>query len=212
MPVSAYGNFASDMSNFDDITQRKKNSASTLRNMASNKKAIDATNSLAKQYDKAVAQLAMGKSKFIKGQGSNLDLSGINFGGGGSNLSGNAKMDRFLRAIRQQESGGRYGISNSIGATGAYQVMTANIAPWTKAALGRSVSRSTFLKSPKIQDQVARHILGGYVKKYGYGGAAAAWYGGPRAGSRYASGVRNTRNQRGGPSIAKYVQQVLARM
>ena len=211
MPVNPYGDFASSMSSFDDITNRAKNSAANLRGLIANKKVIDSTNSLSKQYENALGRIVMGKSKTFGGD----SIGGFGGGGGGGvtgDIGGGDKMDRFLRSIRTQESGGRYGIVNSIGATGAYQVMPFNIAPWTKAALGRSVSRSQFLKSKDIQDRVARHILGGYVKKYGYGGAAAAWYGGPGAGAKYARGVRNTRKQRGGPSIAAYVSKILSRM
>lgn len=213
MPVNAYTDFASNMSGFDEITNRAKAAKGNLRALEANKKAIDATNSMSKQYENAIGQIIMGKSQTFGGGSFGGGGGGGpvgDIGGGGPN--GPGKMDSFLRSIRTQESGGRYHLTNGIGATGAYQVMPANIPSWTKQALGRSVSRSKFLSSRDIQDKVARYILTGYVKKYGYGGAAAAWYGGPRAGSRYASGVRNTSRQRGGPSIAKYVQQVLSRM
>lgn len=209
MPVESYNDFAKNMADFDNITSRRKNAAANMRNLMANKSAIDSSNSLARQYNSAIADIAMGKSKFIPGQSSSFSASS-----GGS--VGGSKMNRFLNAIRQQESGGRYGVkgiqTKGSRALGAYQVMGFNVPSWTKAALGRSVSQNTFLKSKSIQDQVARHILGGYVKKYGYGGAAAAWYGGPGAGAKYSRGVRNRSSQYGGPSIAKYVQQVLARM
>ena len=211
MPVESYNDFARNMSDFDNITTRKKNAASNMRNLMANKAAIDSTNSVAKQYNDAIGRIVMGKSKNFAGSNTSFGTSV-----GSSNVVGGSKMERFLNAVRQQESGGRYGVkgiqTKGSRALGAYQVMGFNVPAWTKAALGRSVSQSTFLGSKKIQDQVARHILGGYVKKYGYGGAAAAWYGGPGAGAKYSRGVRNRRSQYGGPSIAKYVQQVLARM
>lgn len=207
MPVNPYGDFASNMANFDNITSRAKNAASNQRALASNKQAIDSTKSLTKQYNSALAKIVLGKSKTFKGTSSTFGTSS----GGGSSVGG-SKFNRFMNAVRQQESGGNYGAGNSIGATGAYQVMPANIPSWTREALGKSVSRSKFRSSKSIQDKVASHFLNKYVKKYGYGGAAAAWYGGPGAGAKYSRGVRNNSNQRGGPSIANYVKQVLARM
>lgn len=215
MPVNPYGDFASNMANFDDITNRAKNVAANQRSLASNKQAIDSTNSLTKQYNSAIADIVLGKSKTFKGSSSTF---GSSFGGGGSTGGsvGGSKFDRFMNAVRQQESGGRYGVkgvqTKGSRALGAYQVMGFNIPSWTRQALGKSVSQNTYLKSKSIQDKVASHFLSQYVKKYGYGGAAAAWYGGPGAGAKYSRGVRNRSGQYGGPSIANYVKQVLARM
>src|SRR4249920_1690055 len=86
----------------------------------------------------------------------------------------------FMNAIARLESGGNYGaINSSSGATGRYQIMPANIGPWSQMAIGHSVSRNQFLNSPQIQEQVARFMLGKYYNQYGPYGAAQAWYGGP---------------------------------
>lgn len=62
-------------------------------------------------------------------------------------------------------------------ALGRYQVMEANIGPWSKAALGREVTAEEFLATPEIQDAVFDHRFGGYVQKYGNPqDAASAWF------------------------------------
>lgn len=111
----------------------------------------------------------------------------------------NPSKAAFLWGIREQESGGNYNATNSIGATGAYQVLKSNIAEWTKEALGHSVSYDEFLHSKSIQDAVADKILGGYYDKYGPGGAAAMWY----------SGQPDPNKTYGNPPVYKYVDSVL---
>src|SRR3546814_131247 len=54
-----------------------------------------------------------------------------------------------------------------------------NVGPWTKAALGRSMSTSEFLGNSGAQDAVFNHRFGGYMDSYGATGAAQAWFGGP---------------------------------
>lgn len=66
-------------------------------------------------------------------------------------------------------------------AYGRYQVMGNNIAQWSKAALGRSITPQEFLASPELQDAIFDHRFGGYVAKYGPEKAARAWFGGPGA-------------------------------
>lgn len=135
--------------------------------------------------------------------------SPVNLGIGGG-VGGNDKFSKFLNAIAQQESGGNYGsVNRSSGALGKYQIMPSNIAGWSKQILGHSVSTSQFLHSAQLQDQIASGMLKNYVKKYGYAGAAAAWYGGPGVASRWA---HMTNPQGAYPSIAGYVNQILRRM
>lgn len=112
-------------------------------------------------------------------------------------------LGQFLAGLRQQESSGDYSAVNSIGATGAYQVMPANIGPWTKAALGHADTQEQFLASKADQDATAAYELGPIFQKYGPAGAASWWYSGDPtlAGS--------TKPQSGGPSIAEYVREVL---
>lgn len=109
-------------------------------------------------------------------------------GGGGT------AFDNFLRAIAAQESGGRYGaVNRSSGALGKYQIMPGNVPSWARQVLGRSVSPSQFLRSPQLQEQIARAKLLSYYKKYGARGAAEAWYGGPGSiGRSYVRGYSNS--------------------
>lgn len=64
-------------------------------------------------------------------------------------------------------------------ALGKYQIMEANIVPWSKEALGRSVTPKEFLANPAIQDALFDHKFGSYVSKFGQEGAAQAWFAGP---------------------------------
>lgn len=118
-----------------------------------------------------------------------------NVAGGG--LTGT--LAQYAQAIKGIESSGNY---NALGpltgsgdrAYGAYQIMGANIGPWSKAALGRSLSIEEFLANPSLQDQIFNHRFGGYVSQYGATGAAKAWFGGPGAvnGSGNASDILGT--------------------
>ncbi len=64
-------------------------------------------------------------------------------------------------------------------AYGRYQVMEGNIAPWTKAALGRSMTREEFLADTAAQDAVAAYQLKKSKDKYGtWEDAASVWFSG----------------------------------
>lgn len=208
MPVDIQGSLHSILNNIEGMgTDAKKNqrqlNAAKARKRAINSYSQQASNSSAL----APGSLVMGSAKVKNGQ------VPIKTGGGSGSGS---KFNRFVNALGLQESSGNYsalGIPTHGGrAIGKYQIMSGNIPSWTKQALGHSVSVSKFRSSPKIQDAVARYKLKNYVNKYGIGGAAAAWYGGPGAGSAYSRGVRNHASQYGGPSIAAYVKQVLGKM
>lgn len=111
-------------------------------------------------------------------------------------------LDEFLAAERQQESGGDYGVVNSIGAEGAYQIMRYHIADWSKAALGHSISEHEFLTHPDEQDAIARYEFAPVFQKYGPAGAAAWWY----------SGQTDPTKTYGHPPVYQYVREVLARI
>lgn len=113
-----------------------------------------------------------------------------------------ATLDEFLAAERSQESGGNYTVVNSIGALGAYQIMTGNLPSWSKAALGHSISKSEFLSHPSEQDAIARYELGPKFTKYGPEGAAAWWY----------SGQTDPTKTYGNPPVYKYVAEVMAKL
>ncbi|WP_147992746.1 hypothetical protein [Streptomyces sp. t39] len=83
--------------------------------------------------------------------------------------------------------------------------MGANVGPWTQKYYGKRLTPQQFLANRAAQDAVVRGVLGGYVKKYGYRGAASAWYSGnPNL-------HNSTRSQPGGPSIKGYVDSVMNR-
>lgn len=149
------------------------------------------------------------KLKPVKPKTVNLQMPGGNFsstGGGG----GSSQLSKLMSAIKGQESNNNYGAVNSMsGAAGAYQIMPANIGPWSREALGRSVNYNQFMSSRQLQDTIAKHKLNQYLKQYGAAGAAVAWYGGPGA----VKNMHSTKPQAGGhPSIAAYWQSVLNRM
>jgi hypothetical protein len=110
--------------------------------------------------------------------------------GGGSPSSADASPSgsNYRDAIAGVESKGS-GDYSAIGPTnpklgralGRYQVMEANIGPWSKEALGREVSPQEFLANPDIQDAIFDHQFGKYVQQYGNPqDAASAWFtGGP---------------------------------
>lgn len=118
-------------------------------------------------------------------------------------------FDAFFWSLTQQESGGNYGaVGVWVGgdrAYGRYQVMGANIPSWTRQYYGKTLTPQQFLNNRAAQDAVARGKLKSYVNKYGYRGAAAAWYSGN------ASLHNSTRPQPGGPSIKGYVDSIMNR-
>jgi hypothetical protein len=92
---------------------------------------------------------------------------------------------------------------------GRYQIMPSNLPSWSREALGHSVSVQQFMSNPKIQDAIAQFKLRQYVNRYGFQGAAAAWYGGPGVAQNWSS---KTSTQGAYPSIASYVAQIMRRM
>lgn len=96
---------------------------------------------------------------------------------------GNSSYRDAIASIESKGSGdyGAIGPTNAkMGrALGRYQIMEANIGPWSREALGREVSAEEFMKNPQIQDAIFDHRFGQYVNKYGPEGAAQAWFAGP---------------------------------
>lgn len=121
-------------------------------------------------------------------------------------LTNDQSLADFLWALRQQESGGNYKVSNSAGALGAYQILSSNLPEWSQEALGKTVTPQEFLNNPGYQDAVAEKIAGGYFEKYGPQGAASAWYSGD------PNLVNSTKPQPGGPSVSSYVSSVIGYM
>jgi hypothetical protein len=114
-------------------------------------------------------------------------------------------MGDYRSAIARIESGGNYGAlgpyTKGDRPYGKYQVMGANIGPWTQQALGRRLTAQQFLADPAAQDATFDVIFGDYVNKYGPRGAAQAWFGGP--GSVGKSGRKDVL----GTSVGSYGQQ-----
>ena len=110
-------------------------------------------------------------------------------------------LDQLMAGIRQEESSGNYQAQNSIGALGAYQIMSSNLPEWSRQALGYSVTIGQFLSQPSIQDAIARYKLNDYYNRYGAAGAAAMWFSGQPNPNSTASD--------GSTTVGKYVQNVL---
>lgn len=89
----------------------------------------------------------------------------------------------YAGAISSIESSGNYkavGPATRTGdrALGKYQVMSANVGPWSEEILGRRVTPQEFISSPEIQDKIFQGKFGKYAEKYGPEGAARAWFAG----------------------------------
>jgi len=116
-------------------------------------------------------------------------------------------FEQFFHAIAEQESGGDYSAVNArTGASGKYQIMPANIGPWSQQYLGHRVSVDQFRNSPGIQDRLARAVLHDYYNQWGARGAASAWYSGSPSNKNNYTVFRT-----GEPSIGDYVDSVLER-
>lgn len=95
-------------------------------------------------------------------------------------------MQQYRDAIASIESAGS-GDYAAVGPTnprlgralGRYQIMEANIGPWSRQVLGYEVSPDQFMANPQIQDAIFDGIFGGYVQRFGPEGAAQAWFAGP---------------------------------
>lgn len=113
-------------------------------------------------------------------------------------------------ALGQVESGGNYkakgpvvkkGAYKGQYAVGKYQVMQGNISPWTKAALGKSLTEAEFLANENAQDAVVEYQLSKSHSKYGtWEDAASVWFSGrPMKKAGNASDGYNT--------VPQYVQK-----
>ncbi len=92
-------------------------------------------------------------------------------------------LDKSAAAISGIESDGRYDALGPVTKTGdraygKYQVMGANVGPWTKQYLGREMTPQEFLASQDAQDKVFQGEFGRLSAKHGPNGAARAWFAG----------------------------------
>jgi len=120
-----------------------------------------------------------------------------------------AEQSPFAGAISSIESGSQGGNYKLVGpvtrtgdrALGRYQVMGANIGPWSEEILGRRITPQEFMASPEIQDTIFNGKFGQYAQKYGPEGAAKAWFAG--------EGGMNNPNARDvlGTSVSSYANK-----
>lgn len=107
---------------------------------------------------------------------------GINPASGGASGGSGSYRD----AIASIESAGS-GDYKAVGPThpkmgralGRYQIMEANIGPWSREVLGREVTPDEFMANPELQDVIFDGKFQGYVQQFGPEGAAQAWFAGP---------------------------------
>lgn len=131
------------------------------------------------------------------------------------------QVTALRRAIIGQESAGKFWIVNpDSGALGYGQLLEENVAPWTKAALGRALTPEEFLASPDLQIKTIDHKLDEYLQRaLAYTGnsneevavrrVASAWYSGnPQLWNDTRPQYSNGRRY---PSIESYTRSVWER-
>ncbi|MFH7241815.1 MAG: C40 family peptidase [Spirulina sp.] len=139
--------------------------------------------------------------------------------GGGGSTQGGVSLDRLRRVIIGHESSGNFrAVNPDSGALGYGQVMPNNLPAWSRAALGREVSRGEFLNSPAIQIAIINHRLGLYLAEELAQGhdqdtairrVASRWYSGrPHL---YNNTGRQFYGGREYPSIDAYTRSILAK-
>lgn len=131
------------------------------------------------------------------------------------------QVTALRRAIIGQESAGKFWLINpDSGALGYGQLLQENVAPWTKAALGKPLTVEEFLNNPELQIKTIDHKLDQYLQReltYTAGlneevairRVAAAWYSGnPKFWNDTSPQYSNGRRY---PSIESYTRSVWQR-
>jgi hypothetical protein len=129
-----------------------------------------------------------------------LDAAANGPGGIGSDAAAAPRaLDKYrniIAAIESRGSGDYSALGPQTGgdrAYGRYQVMGANVGPWTKEALGQSLTPEQFIADPKAQDAVFNKIFGGYLQGNSPQDAASMWFTGrPQAQGGASSDVLGT--------------------
>lgn len=110
-----------------------------------------------------------------------------------------APSGSYRAAIQKVESGGNYGAMGPVTksgdrAYGAYQVMGANVGPWTEKHFGQRLTPEQFLANREAQDAVFDGEFGSYVARFGNPqDAASMWFSGrPMSKAGNASDGYNT--------------------
>ena len=133
-----------------------------------------------------------------------------------SNGGDGDRVDLFLRATGQQESGNNYNAYNADGdAHGKYQITTDT---YRAEAPNAGVDPNEEM-TPENQEKVARHMAEKYIRLYGEDGAIVAWYAGEGTAQAFVNGTLSeeafTRRQGENgeyPSIKEYLESVKGRM
>jgi hypothetical protein len=98
----------------------------------------------------------------------------------GTTLNSNNVIDTLSRNIAQIESGSFKNPYEALNprthAIGKYQVMPDNVAGWTQAALGHSMTPDEFKASPSAQEAVFRDQMQRSLQLYGPKDAASIWF------------------------------------
>jgi len=98
----------------------------------------------------------------------------------GTTLNSNNVIDTLSRNIAGIESGGwknpYEALNPTTHAIGKYQVMPSNVAGWTQAALGHSMTPDEFKASPEAQEAVFRDQMQRSLQLYGPKDAASIWF------------------------------------
>lgn len=109
-----------------------------------------------------------------------------NIEGGGNGGLDIAKASQAIKNI--ESSGGDYQAVGPVTTYkdgrkdrpfGAYQVMGANVGPWTRQYYGQELTPQQFLASPEAQEAVFKGEFSRLAAQFGPNGAAQAWLGGP---------------------------------
>lgn len=126
---------------------------------------------------------------------------------------------KLFAAIVGQESRNKVdAINPHSGALGLGQVMPANVGPWSKEALGRTITRDEFLASRELQTRIIMFKLAQYLDQgmkatgkedLAVRYAAAKWYSG--RGEKYTDEKPQQTKGHSYPSIAQYAREVLER-
>lgn len=194
---------ASAAAQWQDAQKAAISTQTARTNANAAKTQLDLVKITSKQAQSNAALMAkyMQESQIPATKDSKTPVAGTSVSSGGKYIppstgAGNT-FDNFVHAIVSVESGGNYkaigpAVGNNQHAYGKYQIMQGNIPSWTKAALGHSITPQQFLNDPAAQDKTALYFLSGYYKKYGPGGAAMAWNGGPGSVGHSLSGYALT--------------------
>jgi hypothetical protein len=128
-------------------------------------------------------------------------------------------LERVRPAVFGQESSSNYQVRRNprTQATGGFQVMPANIGPWTQTHVGRRMTQDEFERDPNAQEKVFAGEFGKYLRNAraiapdddtAIRMAAAAWYGGEDDMKRYDDPTKFRPNE---PSFREYTSSVLKR-